>query len=276
MSAWCRPSAVAPPSWCWRSPGPSPSPHPRLHRRTQSLYLAELCMTSFTNLCNLLHTTLHLPILLKCGTRTPCNNVLCDKICGQKLQSCGWKYLVQSFSWFSSLKWTVWDLNVTFTLFYNLWCSKELQSVAAVTRQRSAGRGRGGNQWAAAAAARARHQTQVTSGHQHHHLQPGCSRVLTMVQDCGNVGMNFIYLQFCQDFVAGPGLKRFRAFSRIMDALITKLWILEYLSDIRTQHTAGRIFWTCSESMMKCMSLVIIKSMTDSLQSESVCCKWVK
>ena len=159
MSAWCRPSAAAPPSWCWRSPGPSPSPHPRLHQRTQSLYLAELCMTSFTNLCNLLHTTLHLPILLKCGTRTPCNNVLCDKICGQKLQSCRWKYLVQSFSWFSSLKWTVWDLNVTFTLFYNLWCSKELQSVAAVTRQRSAGRGRGGNQWAAAAAARARHQT---------------------------------------------------------------------------------------------------------------------
>ena len=47
------------------------------------------------------------------------------------------------------------------------------------------------------------------------------------------------------------------------------------ISDIRTQHTAtaGRIFWTCSESMMKCMSLVIIKSMTDILQSESVCCK---
>ena len=111
--------------------------------------------------------------------------------------------------------------------------------------------------------------TQVTSGHQHHHLQPGCSRVLTMVQDCGNVGMNFIYLQFCQDFVVGPGLKRFRAFSRNKTL---NLGIPIRHTD--TAHcTAGRIFWTCSESMMKCMSLVIIKSMTDILQSESVCCK---
>ena len=85
-----------------------------------------------------------------------------------------------------------------------------------------------------------------------------------------NVRMNFISLHFCQDFVVGPGLKRFRAFSRLIDGLKLKQWISEYRTEILTHHTAGRIFLRLDihyfESMTKCMSRMITKCLTDRVR----------
>ena len=74
----------------------------------------------------------------------------------------------------------------------------------------SCGRGQGlapahtGDQWPAAA---------TTTSSQADPVLLLWSKILANVR---------MHLHFCQDFVVGPGLKRFRAFSRLIDALKLK------------------------------------------------------